>query len=154
DHFEVQRALSEDDYCQNHLALLARHDLNVSVIANHRVGQAVADIIDARHQALLPEYVWGDGNPPEVAQRAAEEMIATFQAAQKMGASVVSGFMGSSLWSYVVGYPSLTEDALTDGLRDFAQKWNPLLDVCRDCGLKFALEVHPGQIAYDLYSAE
>src|SRR5437660_12898252 len=74
DHFEVQRALTENSYCQKKLDLLARHDLSVLVLAAHRVGQAVCDPIDARHQTLLPDYVWGDGNPAEVQQRAAEEM--------------------------------------------------------------------------------
>src|SRR5438132_7595253 len=57
DHFEVQRALSEADYCQQKLEELARHELTVPVLSNHRVGQAVCDIIDARHKALLPDDV-------------------------------------------------------------------------------------------------
>src|SRR5919198_5447989 len=77
DHFEVQRALSEEDYCRHKLDLLARHDLSVPVLSNHRVGQAVCDPIDARHQALVPDYVWGDGSPAGVNQRATEEMMAT-----------------------------------------------------------------------------
>src|ERR1700681_3145806 len=77
DHFEGQRALSEADYCQKKLDLLARYDLTPLVMSNHRVGQAVCDPVDVRHQSLLPDYVWGDGNPPEVQQRAAEEMMAT-----------------------------------------------------------------------------
>src|SRR5436190_15907595 len=52
DHFEVQRALSEDGYCQQKLDLLGRHELGVPVLACHRVSQAVADAIDGRHQAL------------------------------------------------------------------------------------------------------
>jgi sugar phosphate isomerase/epimerase len=154
DHLEVQRALSEADYCQKKLELLARHDLSVPVLSNHRVGQAVCDPIDARHQALLPDYVWGDGNPQGVRQRAAEEMTATVQAAQKLGVGTVSGFTGSPLWSYVAGYPAPTPGVIADGLAEFARQWNPILDVCRDCGVRFAFEVHPGQIAFDLYSAE
>jgi sugar phosphate isomerase/epimerase len=154
DHFEVQRALSETDYCQNKLDLLARNDLTVPVVANHRVGQAVCDPIDERHRSLLPDYVWGDGEPRGVQQRAAEEIMATARAAQKLGVSVVSGFTGSGLWSYVGGYPGPSQTVVSAGLADFAHKWNPILDVCRDCGIKFAFEVHPGQIAFDLYSAE
>src|SRR5262245_19659110 len=154
DHFEVQRSLSAADYCQQKLDLLSRHGLSVPVLSNHRVGQAVCDPIDARHRALVPDYVWGDGKPLGVQQRAAEEMMATVRAAEKLGASVVSGFTGSSLWSYVAGYPHPTPEVVAGGLRDFASKWNPILDVCRDCGVKFAFEVHPGQIAFDLYSAE
>jgi len=110
DHFEVQRALSEPDYCQHKQELLARYDLQPLVVSNHRVGQAVCDPIDRRHQALLPDYVWGDGKPQGVQQRAAEEMMATVRAAQKLGVSVLSGFTGSSIWPYVVGYPMPSPD--------------------------------------------
>jgi sugar phosphate isomerase/epimerase len=154
DHFEVQRALSEEDYCQAKLDLLARHDLTVPVLAAHRVGQAVSDPVDARHQELVPDYVWGDGDPAGVQQRAAAEMIATVRAAQKLGVGVLSGFTGSPLWSYVAGYPPARAETVAEGLRTFARQWNPILDVCRECGVRFAFEVHPGQIAFDLYSAE
>ncbi len=154
DHFEVQRAVSEPDYCQKKLDLLARHDLQLAVLSNHRVGQAVCDRIEPRHKRILPEYVWGDGEPGGVQERAAEEMIATIRAAQKLGVAVVSGFTGSSLWPAVQGYPRSTPDEVADGLRDFADKWQPLLDVCQETGVRFALEVHPGQVAFDLFSAE
>ena len=150
----MQRALSEAGYCQKKLDLLTKHDLTAPVVAAHRVGQAVADPIEARHQALLPDYVWGDGDPAEVPQRAAEEMMATCRAAQRLGASVLSGFTGSSLWASVAGYPGPTAEAVEAGLADFAEKWEPILDACRECGLRYAFEVHPGQIAFDLYSAE
>ena len=154
DHFEVQRALTEDSYCQKKLDLLGRQGLSVPVLAAHRVGQAVCDAIDARHKTLLPDYVWGDGEPEEVRQRAAVEMMATVRAAQKLGVAVVTGFTGSPLWSYVAGYPGPPADVVEEGFQRFADTWNPILDVCRDCGVKFAFEVHPGQIAFDLYSAE
>jgi sugar phosphate isomerase/epimerase len=154
DHFEVQRALSEEDYCQAKLDLLGRSDLTNLVLSNHRVGTAVCDRIDERHQQLLPDYVWGDGKPAGVQQRAAEEMMATIQAAQKLGVTVVGGFTGSPIWSYVGSYPTPSPELVRAGLESFARAWNPILDVCRDCGVRFAFEVHPGQIAFDLYSAE
>jgi sugar phosphate isomerase/epimerase len=89
-----------------------------------------------------------------VRQRAAEEITATIRVAQRMGAGIVAGFSGSSLWSFVAGWPSLTTAQVAEGFRDFAQRFAPILDCCRDCGVKFAFEVHPGQIAFDLYSAE
>ena len=154
DHFEVQRGLSEKDYAPAVLDLLARHDLQVPVLSNHRVGQAVCDPIDIRHKTLVPEYVWGDGKPTGVRQRAAEEMAATFRAAQKLGCSIVSGFTGSPLWSYVAGFPGPTPEIIAAGLHDFVNHWGPILDVARDEGVKFAFEVHPGQIAFDIHSAE
>lgn len=154
DHLEVQRAVSEPEYCQQKLDLLARYDLAAPVVSSHRVSQAVGDVIDRRHQAILPDYVWGDGNPDEVPQRAAEEMMATARTAQKLGASILGGFTGSPLWSYVNGYPAPSPATVAAGFAEAARRWHPILDVCRECGLKFACEVHPGQLAFDLYSAE
>jgi sugar phosphate isomerase/epimerase len=154
DHVEVQRALSEPDYCSAMLDLLSRHDLQIPILSNHRVGQAVCDAIDIRHKTLLPDYVWGDGQPEGVRHRAAEEMAATLRVAQKLGASLVGGFTGSNLWSQVAGYPGPTPDGVAAGLREFAKLWNPILDVGRETGVRFAFEVHPGQMAFDYYSAE
>jgi sugar phosphate isomerase/epimerase len=154
DHFEVQRALSEDDYCQQKLDLLARYDLQLAVLSNHRVGQAVSDRIEPRHRRILPDYVWGDGDPDGVRQRATQEMLATVQAAQKLGVATVGGFTGSPLWAAVTGYPRPTADEVAEGLQAFARDWSPILDACREAGVRFALEVHPGQVAFDLYSAE
>jgi sugar phosphate isomerase/epimerase len=154
DHLEVQRALSEDDYCSTKLDLLRRHELLAPVVAAFRVSQAVCDVIDQRHQGLLPDYVWGDGQPAGVRQRAVEEMMATARAAERLGAAVLAGFTGSPIWSYVVGYPGPSQTLVADAMREFARQWEPILDVCRECGLKFACEVHPGQLAFDLYSAE
>jgi sugar phosphate isomerase/epimerase len=154
DHLEVQHALGDPDYRAGRLSLLAGNDLQVPVVASHRVGQAVCDRIDERHRPLVPDYVWGDGHPDGVRERAAAEMVATVQVAQQLGASVVSGFTGSALWSYVAGWPAPSAATVEEGFRDFARRWHPILDACRDAGVRFAFEVHPGQIAYDLYSAE
>jgi sugar phosphate isomerase/epimerase len=154
DHFEVQRALAEDDYCSGKLALLNRLELNVPVVSAHKVGQAICDRIEPRHRAILPEYVWGDGQPEGVQQRAAEEMMATIRAAQRLGAAIVAGFCGSPIWAAVTGYPAATPAQVDDAIRDMLQAWGPILDQCRECGVRFALEVHPGQLAYDLYTAE
>jgi sugar phosphate isomerase/epimerase len=154
DHFEVQRALSEPDYCQHKLDLLAKCDLQAVVLSNHRTSTAVCDRIDERYQTLLPDYVWGDGETDGVRQRAQEEMVATVQAAQKLGVTVLTGFTGSSIWQFVNGYPTPDPALVAKGFADFASQWNPILDACREAGIKFALEAHPGQIAFDLYSAD
>jgi sugar phosphate isomerase/epimerase len=154
EHFDVQRALAEDGYCQQKLDLLARFDLQLAVLSNYRVGQAVCDRIEPRHERILPEHVWGDGDPDGVNERAAQEIAATFRAAQKLGVGVVSGFTGSALWPGVVGYPANTPELIDQGFAQFAQRWNPLLDIAAEAGIRFSLEIHPGQTAFDLHSAE
>ena len=75
DHFEVDKALEDDGYCQRKREQLESLDLQCLAISNHLVGQAVLDVIDERHKAILPDYVWGDGDPAGVnATRADEEM--------------------------------------------------------------------------------
>ena len=41
-----------------------------------------------------------------------------------------------------------------NGYKDFADRWNPILDVFDEVGVKFGLEVHPTEIAFDISSAE
>jgi sugar phosphate isomerase/epimerase len=154
DHFGVQRAQSEDAYAQSLLDLFNRLELAVPVVSNHRVSTAVCDPIDARHRDVLPDYVWGDGNPAGVRERAAEEMMATARAAQKLGAAVLGGFLGSPVWSCVAGYPAPPASMIDEAFREVVRRWQPILDVCGECGLRYAFEAHPGQIAFDLYSTE
>src|SRR5580693_8140896 len=154
DHFEVQRALTEEGYASGKLELLRRLELEVPVLSSHKVSQAVGDRIDQRHRDLVPDYVWGDGEPTGVQQRATEEMIATVRAAHKLGVQVLAGFTGSPIWSYVLGYPSPSKAVVDDALREFVHRWTPILEACQECGIRYAFEVHPGQIAFDLYSAE
>jgi sugar phosphate isomerase/epimerase len=154
DHFEVERALSDDSYCANRRDVLDRYDLQVHAISAHSVGQAVLDRIDERHKAILPEHVWGDGDPDGVNVRAAEELKNTARAAQKLGVPIVNGFSGSSIWHLFYSYPKVTEAMIDDGFALFAQRFHPILDVFGDCGVQFALEVHPTEIAFDLFTAE
>ncbi len=154
DHFEVDKALADDAYCAKKRELLDRYNLQCFAISNHLVGQAVLDIIDERHKTILPPYVWGDGDPAGVNQRAAEEMMNTARAAQKLGVSVVNGFTGSSIWHLNYSFPPVPQKMLDDGFKLLAERWNPILDVFGECGVKFALEVHPTEIAFDIYTAE
>jgi hypothetical protein len=83
DHFEVSKAT--DSYCRAKRKLLEKYGLKVFSISNHLVGQAVADRIDERHKGILPDYVWGDGDPEGVRRRASIEMIKTGEAAKNLG---------------------------------------------------------------------
>lgn len=154
DHFEVNRALQEPDYCEGRRKLLAKYGLKVWAISNHLVGQAVCDNIDARHKTILPPRVWGDGNPEGVRQRAAEEMKATARAAAKLGVKVVNGFTGSSIWHLLYSFPPVDAKMIEAGFADFAARWKPILEVFDEVGVRFALEVHPTEIAFDVVTAE
>jgi sugar phosphate isomerase/epimerase len=154
DHFEVSRALEEDDYCETRWQVLNQLGLKCFAISNHLVGQAVCDKIDSRHKAILPPYVWADGEPEGVRRRAAEEMKKTAQAAARFGVSIVNGFTGSSIWEYLYSFPPVDPATISAGYEDFANRWIPILDVFRSEGISFGLEVHPTEIAFDISSAQ
>jgi len=154
DHFEVDKAMAQSDYCAKKRELLDKYNLRVFAISNHLVGQAVLDNIDSRHQCILPPAVWGNGKPGEVNQRAIEELKNTARAAKKLGVEVVNGFTGSSIWHLLYSFPPVSQEMIDDGFKLLAERFNPILDVFGECGVKFALEVHPTEIAFDLYSAE
>ena len=165
DHFEVQRALTEPDYVRGRWELLADHGLVCHAISAHLVGQAVCDRIDERHRSILPEAVWGDGDPEGVRRRAAQELCDTARAAKLLfdaapdgvaralrarGRYVVNGFTGSSIWHLLYSFPPVAPAQLEEGYDDFARRFRPILDVFRENGVGFALEVHPTEIAFDL----
>jgi sugar phosphate isomerase/epimerase len=153
DHFEVEKAASDDGYVRQKRELLERHGLQCVAISNHLVGQAVADkVIDERHKGIVPPRIWGDGDAEGVRQRAAEEIKATARAAAAFGVKIVNGFTGSPIWHVLAMFPPVPPQMIEDGYQEFADRWNPILDVFDAEGVRFALEVHPGEIAYDFWS--
>ncbi|GLJ61281.1 MULTISPECIES: sugar phosphate isomerase/epimerase family protein [Microbacterium] len=154
DHLDPWR-WDDDAYVQGKLDTLERHGLKVWTISNHLKGQAVCDDpIDQRHRDILPDVVWGDGDPEGVRQRAAEEMKNTARLAAKLGVKTVTGFTGSSIWKYVAMFPPASDEMIAAGYQDFADRWNPIIDVFEEVGVRFALEVHPSEIAYDYWTAK
>jgi sugar phosphate isomerase/epimerase len=155
DHFEVDKALESDQYIQSRKDILAKYNLKCFAISTHLVGQCVADaLIDQRHRSILPARLWGDGKPEGVRQRCAEEVKNAARAARQLGVTVVNGFTGSPVWHMLYFFPPTTLDMIDAGYREFADRWNPILDVFDQVGVRFALEAHPTEIAYDIYTAE
>ncbi|WP_164835982.1 sugar phosphate isomerase/epimerase family protein [Actinacidiphila soli] len=154
EHLDVWRAAEDDAYLRGRLEILDKHGLKAWAVSNHLKGQAVCDDpIDFRHQAIVGSRVWGDGEAEGVRQRAAEDLKLTAKAARKMGVDTVVGFTGSSIWQYVAMFPPVPASVIEAGYEDFADRWNPILDVFDGEGVRFAHEVHPSEIAYDYHTS-
>ncbi|MSR32887.1 MAG: sugar phosphate isomerase/epimerase [Gemmataceae bacterium] len=143
-----------DSQLQATLDLLARFELSAPVLAIHRISHAVSDRIDPSLSRILPEEIWGDGEAEGVSIRATSWVANACAAAQQMAMSVVSGFTGSPIWHRLTGYPYPTQEELDEAFKLLAEKWHPLLDKFQEAGVKFALEVHAGQMAFDISTAE
>jgi sugar phosphate isomerase/epimerase len=163
DHFEVDKALQEGNYVRGRWEILRKHKLKAFAISNHLVGQAVCDLIDERHKLILPEDVWGNGDPEGVRQRAARKMIDTAKACRAFidaapeptnHPAVVNGFTGSSIWHSIYAFPPTDQNYWQKGFDDFTRRWRPILDEFDRVNVNFGLEVHPTEIAFDIASAQ
>jgi sugar phosphate isomerase/epimerase len=151
-HVEVN--IANELYCEQKRSLLKKYDLKIFAIATHLVSQCVCDNIDERHKTIIPDYIWGDGSPEGVRQRAAKDIINTARVAKWLGIDVVNGFTGSSIWHLIYSFPPVPESLVEKGYEDFARRWMPILDEYQKLGIRYALEVHPTEIAFDIVSAE
>ena len=153
DHFDVNKALEDPSYIQGRWDILNKYNLKCFAIGTHLVGQCVGDYpIDQRHKGIISSKLWGDGDPEGVRQRCAEEIKNTARAAAAFGVKVVTGFTGSKIWHTLAGFPPVPPEMIDDGYQDFADRWNPIMDVFDEVGVKFGLEVHPSEIAFDFWS--
>ncbi len=154
DHFEVDKALESDSYLKEKRDLLEKYNLKCWAISTHLVGQCVCDRIDDRNKGILPPRLWGDGDPEGVRQRCAEEVKNTARVAAEFGVKIVNGFTGSSIWHMIYSFPPNDFSVVEAGYKEFADRWNPIMDVFDEVGVKWGLEVHPSEIAYDFVTTE
>src|SRR3954467_8668404 len=152
DHFEVDQAVADPGYAKAKREQLG--DLGCWALGAHLVGQCVSDPIDTRHQGILPPEVWGDGDPAGVQERAAERMKDTARAAAAFGVTQVNGFTGSPVWHMLYSFPPNDFDEIERGYERVAEQWGPIMDVFDQEGVRFGLEVHPTEIAYDIVTTQ
>ena len=144
------RAARDLSYCSSIRSLLEKHHLHVWAVSAHMFGQCVGDYADPRLDRFCPEVY--RGKSAEIRKWAQEQMMLVPSAADNLGISVVTGFMGSTLWKYFYPYPPVSSDFFEQCWGEFLALWIPILDEFEHHGITFALEVHPAEMAYDFYS--
>ena len=152
DHLEVRKAAGDKSYVQKKLDTLATNNLKCWALGAHLAGQCVGDLYDQRLDTFAPDEV--KGKPEELRAWAIEEMKLTARAAKNLGCYVVNGFMGSPIWKFWYSFPPTSEEMVEQGFQKIKELWTPILDEFDRCGVKFALEVHPTEIAFDFYTAK
>lgn len=154
-HLDLERAAAEAGYRAEVRAVFDRRGMRINAISNHLVGQSVSDhYIDERHKRVLPAHIWGDGETQGVRTRAAESMKTAARVAAMLEVPVVTGFSGSPIWHMIAGWPPITPEDVATGYELFAEQWGPIIDVFEAEGVKFALEVHPSEIAFDYWTTK
>lgn len=153
DHFDPAKGAEDPAYCDQQKKILADNGLEVYAISHHLAGQLVCDLNnDARSDGFAPAECAGD--PDKKRAWAVETMKQTAIAAKNMGLKVVNGFTGSSIWHLIYSFPPVSAEQIEEGFKYFADMWHPILDVFDENGVRFGLEVHPTEIAFDIVTAQ
>ena len=152
DHVDVEQAAKDKAYAKSRREILAKHGLKLYAISHHLAGQLVCDPNDdERSDVFAPPAC--KGNAEAKRKWAIKTMKDTARAAKNIGVEVVNGFTGSPIWHMIYSFPPVSDESIEKGFARFAKLWNPILDVFDKCGVKFALEVHPTEIAFDIVTA-
>ena len=149
---DVDRAISDESYVNWMKENLKKNGLVMTAMAVHIIGQCVGDDPDPRLNNFAPSAL--ANNPEAIRQWAIDTMMKVPVVAAKFGVHVVTGFTGSPIWKYMYSFPQTTEEMIEAGFNRIVDLWSPILDVFKKCDVKFALEVHPGEIAFDYYSTK
>lgn len=150
--FDLDKAASDSTYIQFIKDTLKKYDLQCKAIATHIIGQCVGDAPDPRLNNFAPARL--ADRPEEIRKWAVESMMKAPKVAADLGVQIITGFTGSPIWKYIYSFPQTTEQMVEDGFNQIAALWGPIMEEFRKYKVKFALEVHPGEIAFDYYSAK
>lgn len=152
DHLELKKAATDPKYAEERKNILKSYGLKVWAIGTHFIGKCVGEIWDPRLNSFAPANL--SGKPEDIRKWAIQEMKYAAAAAKNLGVKTVTGFMGSPVWAYWYSFPQTTEQMIEEAYKQIIKYWTPIFDEFDKQGVKFALEVHPGEIAFDYYTAE
>jgi len=146
----TQKAASDKSYCKSIKDALAKYSMNAWAISCHLSGQLVGDVFDERHNNFAPAEL--ANQPEKIREWAVQDVLNTVEAAKNLDIKIITGFMGSPIWNYWYSFPQTTQEMVDKGFATIVERWTPIFDKMDEYGIKFALEVHPTEIAFDYYS--
>ena len=151
-HIDAKKAATDMEYVKYLKDTLDKYGLQCKAIATHIIGQCVGDYNDPRLNNFAPSEL--ADKPDEIRAWAIETMKYSAKAAKNLGVKIITGFVGSPIWKYLYSFPQTTDEMVENGFDEIVKLWEPILDEIKANDAVFALEVHPGEIAFDYYSTQ
>ncbi|MCQ2558579.1 MAG: sugar phosphate isomerase/epimerase [Oscillospiraceae bacterium] len=151
-NLDPHRAATDPEYVKFIKDTLDKYGLQCKALATHIIGQCVGDYNDPRLNNFAPAEL--ADKPAEIRAWATQTMKDAAVAAKNLGVHIITGFVGSPIWKYLYSFPQTTEEMIAAGYQEIYDLWCPILDVMKENDCVFALEVHPGEIAFDYYSTK
>ncbi len=149
DHLDLEKAAGDPQYIEDRKTILKNHDLKIIAIGTQLIGRCIGEA-DPRLNPSAPSNI--AGKPEEIRKWAVHQMKLAAAAAKNLGVKIVTGTMGSPIWTD--WYSSANEQTIAGAFKQIIDIWSPIFDEFDKHGIKFALEVQPAEIAFDYYTAE
>nr|WP_314626774.1 sugar phosphate isomerase/epimerase [uncultured Janthinobacterium sp.] len=147
--FDLEQAASSQQYCDDVIALLARHGLQVTELSTHLQGQLIAvhPAYDALFDGFAPEHVRGD--PAARTAWATQQLRWAASASQRLGLTAHVTFSGALAWPYLYPWPQRPAGLVEMAFAELARRWLPILDAFDAAGVDLCYELHPGEDLHD-----
>lgn len=147
--FDLERAASSMEYCEELKAILAKHDMVITELSTHLQGQLVAvhPAYDEMFDGFAPASV--HGNPAERQKWAVNQLMLAAKASKNLGLTAHATFSGALLWPYLYPWPQRPAGLVDTGFRELAARWLPILDAFDEAGVDVCYEIHPGEDLHD-----
>ncbi len=144
-HLDLDKAL-EKEYRKSFEEVMIKNDMSISAISIHRDSQLVL----GPHGESTIRFC--NGTPDEQIKYGIRRTLQAGLVAKEYGIPVVVGYLGCvdfSQW-----YPWPYKDGWNRQLKIAKERWMPILEQYDKWVVKFAHEIAPQQIAYNLETAE
>lgn len=147
--FDLEQAATSQQYCDDVIALLARHGLQVTELSTHLQGQLIAvhPAYDALFDGFAPEHVRGDAHARTA--WATQQLLWAAQASQRLGLKAHVTFSGALAWPYLYPWPQRPAGLVETAFAELAKRWLPILDAFDAAGVDLCYELHPGEDLHD-----
>ncbi|GAC16605.1 sugar phosphate isomerase/epimerase family protein [Aliiglaciecola lipolytica] len=147
--FDLQQAASSQAYCDDVIATVAKHGMQISELSTHLQGQLVAvhPAYDEMFDGFAPDEV---KNNPQARQKwAVQQMLWAAKASANIGLTSHASFSGALLWHTMYPWPQRPAGLVESGFKELANRWLPILDAFDKAGVDVCYELHPGEDLHD-----
>ena len=147
--FDLEQAADSQAYCDDVIALLASHGLQISELSTHLQGQLVAvhPAYDTLFDGFAPAHVRGD--PAARQAWAADQLLRAARASKRLGLTAHVSFSGALAWPYLYPWPQRPAGLVEEAFAELGRRWLPILEAFEEAGVDVCYELHPGEDLHD-----
>ncbi|UTW00333.1 sugar phosphate isomerase/epimerase [Marinomonas rhizomae] len=146
---DLEQAANSQEYCDELIAIAAKHGIVISELSTHLQGQLVAvhPAYDEAFDGFADPSV--RGNPTARQAWAVEQLKMAAKASKRLGLTAHATFSGALAWPYFYPWPQRPAGLVEEAFAELGRRWKPILDVFDEAGVDLCYEIHPGEDLHD-----